>query len=87
MSILDSGGNLVNQWTLSDPTDSTATVAGGSGYGWIDDNEFSFLAIDNAQLTTNGSATPLPAALPLFASGLGAMGLLGWRKKRKGVAA
>ncbi|HLH94936.1 MAG TPA: hypothetical protein VKW08_07450 [Xanthobacteraceae bacterium] len=29
------------------------------------------------------SATPLPAALPLFASGLGAMGLFGWRRKRK----
>ena len=27
--------------------------------------------------------TPLPAALPLFASGLGAFGLLGWRRKRK----
>jgi hypothetical protein len=26
--------------------------------------------------------TPLPAALPLFASGLGALGLLGWRRKR-----
>jgi hypothetical protein len=31
--------------------------------------------------------TPLPAALPLFASGLGALGLLGWRRKRKGAAA
>lgn len=29
---------------------------------------------------------PLPAALPLFASGLGALGLLGWRKKRKQAA-
>ena len=28
-------------------------------------------------------ATPLPAALPLFVSGLGALGLLGWRRKRK----
>ena len=33
------------------------------------------------------SQTPLPAALPLFATGLGAMGLLGWRKKRKAAAA
>jgi hypothetical protein len=31
--------------------------------------------------------TPLPAALPLFATGLGAMGLLGWRRKRKNAAA
>jgi plastocyanin len=30
--------------------------------------------------------TPLPAALPLFASGLGALGLLGWRRKRKASA-
>jgi len=29
------------------------------------------------------SSTPLPAALPLFATGLGAMGLFGWRRKRK----
>ncbi len=27
--------------------------------------------------------TPIPAALPLFATGLGALGLLGWRRKRK----
>jgi hypothetical protein len=31
--------------------------------------------------------TPLPGALPLFATGLGALGLLGWRRKRKQVAA
>jgi hypothetical protein len=31
-------------------------------------------------------ATPLPAALPLFATGLGALGLLGWRRKKKTVA-
>jgi len=29
------------------------------------------------------SATPLPAALPLFVSGLGAVGLLSMRRKRK----
>jgi hypothetical protein len=31
-------------------------------------------------------ATPLPAALPLFASGLGALGVFSWRRKRKGAA-
>jgi hypothetical protein len=30
--------------------------------------------------------TPLPAALPLFATGLGALGLFGWRRKRKQAA-
>jgi hypothetical protein len=33
------------------------------------------------------TATPLPATLPLFATGLGAIGLFGWRKKRKAAAA
>jgi hypothetical protein len=28
------------------------------------------------------AVTPLPATLPLFATGLGALGLFGWRKKR-----
>jgi hypothetical protein len=32
-------------------------------------------------------ATPLPPTLPLFASGLGALGLLGWRRKRKNADA
>jgi hypothetical protein len=32
------------------------------------------------------SQTPLPAALPLFATGIGGLGLLGWRRKRKAQA-
>jgi len=36
------------------------------------------------ELGANG--TPLPATLPLFATGLGGLGLLGWRKKQKAKA-
>lgn len=36
---------------------------------------------------TKLSSVPLPAALPLFSSGLGVMGLLVWRRKRKKAAA
>jgi len=49
---------------------------------------------DGAMNTTFGtwsvsgdvSATPLPAALPLFAGGLGAIGLLGWRRNRRNAS-
>ena len=37
-------------------------------------------------LTGYIQATPLPAALPLFATALGGLGLLGWRRKRKHAA-
>ena len=33
------------------------------------------------------ATTPLPATLPLFSTGLGALGLLGWRRKRKASTA
>jgi hypothetical protein len=39
--------------------------------------------VDNILITTDVANTPLPAALPLFAGGLGAFGWLGWRRKRK----
>jgi hypothetical protein len=35
-----------------------------------------------APLIIANEVTPLPTALPLFATGLGAMGLIGWRRKR-----
>jgi hypothetical protein len=36
-------------------------------------------------LLVDFTPTPLPAALPLFATGLGALGLLDWRRKRKAI--
>jgi len=44
------------------------------------------LTFVNGEITIR-SATPLPATLPLFATGLGALGLLGWRRRRKVRAA
>ena len=40
---------------------------------------------DSAFPEVNGTlnVTPIPGALPLFAGGLGALGLLGWRRKRR----
>ena len=42
---------------------------------------------DSTALTLEISSTPLPAALPLFAGGLGVIGLLSRRRKRKNAAA
>lgn len=46
-------------------------------------------ALDNVSIAAVGEtrATPLPAALPLFAGGLGVLGLLAKRRKRKIAAA
>jgi hypothetical protein len=47
------------------------------------------LSFADAHLTVtnpNLSATPLPSAFPLFATSLGAWGLLGWPRKRKHAA-
>jgi hypothetical protein len=57
------------------------TTATGSGVGVSFDVIVS--GFIDANFTDPSSATPLPAALPLFATGLGTLGLLGWRRKRK----
>jgi hypothetical protein len=45
-----------------------------------------FMGFDNFTITPTSAETPLPAALPLFATGLGALGLLGWRRKKRPAA-
>ena len=55
-------------------------VLGGSN----DANQSIIADFDNFNITI--TQTPLPAALPLFATGLGVLGLLGWRRKRKASA-
>lgn len=48
--------------------------------------DFSIQVSDGVSNVPISAATPIPGALPLFTSGLGIMGLLGWRRKRKGAA-
>jgi hypothetical protein len=90
-------GNFVNgQFTnqmdekisyLTDPTNETGSL--GSFFGGTIFENGGTQQIDaglsdlGVTLITGTAATPLPAALPLFATGLGALGLLGWRRKRK----
>jgi hypothetical protein len=45
------------------------------------------LGLDNVSVTDAAAAVSLPAALPLFATGLGALGMLGWCRKRKKTTA
>jgi hypothetical protein len=72
------------------------TTNGGAEYwGFTDTTVFSSFTIADLSGDNFGidgvsfnsvNTTPLPAALPLFATGLGALGLLGWRRKRKAAA-
>lgn len=59
------------------------------GYAQVSAGNNLFYTINNtgSVSVTPVSATPLPAALPLLATGLGALGLLGWRRKRKATPA
>jgi hypothetical protein len=56
--------------------------------GPIPPNELDQFPLTGSQeiASASVSATPLPAALPLFATGLGGLGLFGWRRKRKAAA-
>lgn len=45
------------------------------------------IALDLFGTATSVAAVPVPAALPLFGTGLAIMGFLGWRRKSKAAAA
>ena len=72
LTAIFSSTNLVANYTLLNG-DIVGFSAANTSNGFFADN-------------TAPSAVPLPAALPLFATGLGALGLLGWRRKRKAAA-
>jgi hypothetical protein len=69
-------------WQSNPTFDSSWAVDGATGNGtWFNNS-----ALPPPMALIIGEATPLPAALPLFAAGLGALGLFGWRKKKATLA-
>jgi hypothetical protein len=90
-------GDYLFLWTMSATARSVADVisvlpsqtadASNTGRLFFDvltpGDSLTFLSGHDYSSSVAVSATPLPAALPLFATGLGALGLLGWRRKRR----
>jgi probable HAF family extracellular repeat protein len=81
-------------WDGTTAIDLNTLINGGSA-GWTLYQAFSInilgqivgvgtnpSGLSEAFLLTPAAQTPLPAALPLFATGLGVLGLFGWRRKR-----
>ncbi len=60
MSVL-AGPTVLKTWTLSDPSDIIGTTVGGNRYGWLVDNGFASLALDNV---TRSSTYPVPSLAP-----------------------
>jgi hypothetical protein len=75
------GTDLTNGVDIAD----TYAVSLGTGSSNNEYDDVTWTTVVAA--TTFGTATPLPAALPLFATGLGALGLLVRRTKRKHATA
>jgi hypothetical protein len=63
------------------------TLMLGPNFGFLHVGTIEFSDSISFSPVTDTRETPLPAALPLFATGLGVLGLLGWRRKRKNAAA
>ena len=81
-------GNLVEMGYVAaiiEPTKSFELFLAGSIYDYSELPN----AANNASgtITASPATVPLPSTLPLFAAGLGALGLLAWRRKRKAQAA
>ena len=57
LSILDSSGNPIHTWTLSDPSDIIGSTVGGNRYGWFATNGFPYLAVDNSVMKELSSPT------------------------------
>jgi hypothetical protein len=81
-------GPATNDFTLQISSFTTSPVMTLLLYAQTsDDNTFFYNSVESVSVTPVVSATPVPAALPLFAGGLGVIGLFGRRRKRNNAAA
>jgi len=94
--VLQSNGNpFISAIFSSFPFGNPSNGAPGDGTFPVSSSILEFVGTDLIDLADQGSVTisgvpsntPLPAALPLFASGLGGLGFIGWHRKRKAKAA
>jgi hypothetical protein len=98
LSLNDFGGN---DNLRSYPTEPFLTI-GGVSFSLSDGNQINIffggpvygaqdlngrnLNAGTFSVSLETTTTPRPTALPLFVTGLGGLGLLGWRRKRKAQA-
>ena len=81
------GGTVSGVWNAGEGNGTTLTaqlanLLAGNAYV----NFHTLPNFPGGEIRGQLSETPLPAALSLFATGLGALGLLGWRRKKKTAA-
>jgi hypothetical protein len=68
--------------TLDTPMLFEPGVITGLRLATVGDVDYAFRNMIGTQFTFGLTATPLPAAFPLFGSGLALMALLSWRRRR-----
>lgn len=78
-------------WTISNPNGTDPLVINFTNgdqlaINFFDAEDWAITPKISFQLTDPG-ATPLPGALPLFVSGSGLLGLLGWRRQKRNAKA
>ena len=71
-------------WALGIGNNSTVTAL-VDPFIFSENSNYTIIVSDGIEniLPPQFAGTPLPAALPLFASGAGVLGFFGWRRKRK----